>query len=141
MGRGFKGARRLVLVTVTACWQLAGCGGRAVTSPALGDSAGISSDAGTSGSSGTVASGDLDAGTAAAGVGGGQSTSTPDIDGYCVPDVCCQDDSRGRAALSGQPCPVAGRYCGLGYCALSCTCIANDAGALAWECMAPPCLK
>jgi hypothetical protein len=141
MGRGFKRSGVLVFVTVTAFGQLAGCGGRAAAPSDSGNSASLSggagvSNAGASGSTGTIASGGFDAGTVATGNIGGGSQTLPD---GCAVDVCCNDDVLMRAALSGQPCPKAGAVCGPGGCTLNCYCMAGDAGAPAWECLAPPC--
>ena len=131
----------MVFGTVTAFWQLAGCGGRAAAPSNSDDPASLSggagvSNAGASGSTGTIAAGGFDAGTVDSGNIGGESQTVPD---GCAVDVCCNDDVSARSALSGRPCSNAGEVCGPGGCTLSCYCTASDAGALAWECWAPPC--
>jgi hypothetical protein len=133
MGRGCKRSSALVLVTVTVLWQLAGCGGRAAAPSGSGDSASLSGDAGA------VASGGFDTGTAAAGNVGGESQTAPDIDGGPAQNTCPNDDEEARVALAGQPCPAAGEVCGPGGCTNNCYCVLGDAGALAWQCWAPPC--
>jgi hypothetical protein len=141
MERVFTRSGALVVITVTAFWQLAGCGGRAAVSSDSGDSAGKSaaagvSNAGTGGSAGALTIGGSDAGNVSTGNFGGESQTLPD---GCAANVCCNDDVLAREELSGQPCPAAGMTCGPGGCTLNCLCVASDAGTLTWECLAPPC--
>ncbi len=134
MGRGFNRSGTLVFVAVTAFWQFAGCGGRAVVPSDSGDSASVSggagaSNAGTGGSTGVITVGVVEAGTVATG-NGGESQTAPNVDAGCESVSGITD---------GQPCPTDGEICGPGGCTLNCYCVARDAGTLTWECWAPPC--